>query len=283
MNIGFYGHSLAMYRANDPKNYIHKIKNYFDATLVNTGVAQCSEERILFSLKKTKKLDFAVIFHTPPYNLFVPSWFRDISTVDKDSFQSKMSIDKWIKDMNLTNDSIEFENIKMLMQSIPNGGLFQLLECLEIDAEDYMEEFKKWFNGDDTDILNVVREQAQKDSKHSIIEELWTAVLLRKKYLDHPDLQMNRYYGAFMQIDQYLKFKKIPCIHFLDKEEWYPNWWKIQSGVVNKDVQKLQYQTSPYYVGYHNSENALNEEGNDIIFNEIIKVAEGAGFEPAKR
>ena len=87
MNIGIYGPSIALYKDNEPDHFITMIKEHYNARIVHTGIVQCSEERILFNLKKTKKLDLAIIFHTPPYNIFVPSWNRDITSVDKDTFK----------------------------------------------------------------------------------------------------------------------------------------------------------------------------------------------------
>lgn len=81
MNIGFYGHSAASWagqHTDGTKSFITTIVEHYNANLVNTGVPQGSEERILFELKKTKKLDLAVIFHSIPRYLFLPGTRRDI-------------------------------------------------------------------------------------------------------------------------------------------------------------------------------------------------------------
>ncbi len=75
-NIGFYGHSGCAYRSAD--SFIDLLSNKLNSKVVNIGVRQGSEERILFELKKTKKLDLAVIFHSEPGYLFLPNSDRDI-------------------------------------------------------------------------------------------------------------------------------------------------------------------------------------------------------------
>ena len=80
LNIGFYGHSTACW-ANSENNvsFIDQIKEKFNANIVNIGVPQGSEERILFDLKKTKELDVAIIFHSNPKFIFLPGCNRDVS------------------------------------------------------------------------------------------------------------------------------------------------------------------------------------------------------------
>lgn len=75
-HIGFYGHSSCAYRS--PDSFLDILAQSLDATIVNTGVRQGSEERILFELKKTKNLDLAIIFHSEPGYLFLPNCDRDI-------------------------------------------------------------------------------------------------------------------------------------------------------------------------------------------------------------
>lgn len=77
MNVGFYGHSNCAYRSED--SLIDIVASNLHANIVNIGVRQGSEERILFELKKTKNLDLAIIFHSQPHLIFVPNADRDIS------------------------------------------------------------------------------------------------------------------------------------------------------------------------------------------------------------
>lgn len=77
MNIGFYGHSICAYRSDD--SFIDKVEKSLAATIVNIGARQGSEERILYELKKTKKLDLAIIFHCPHNFIFIPGSDRDFA------------------------------------------------------------------------------------------------------------------------------------------------------------------------------------------------------------
>lgn len=79
MNIGFYGHSSSIRDVDNNVNvYIDKIVEHYNGVLVHEGVPQGSEERILFDLKKTKKLDLAIIVHSLHRYLFLPGCKRDI-------------------------------------------------------------------------------------------------------------------------------------------------------------------------------------------------------------
>lgn len=77
MNVGFYGHSNCAYRSID--SLIDIFADKVNANVVNTGVRQGSEERILFELKKTKDLDLAIIFHSEPHFIFIPNSDRDLT------------------------------------------------------------------------------------------------------------------------------------------------------------------------------------------------------------
>jgi|TARA_R110000796_G_scaffold27018_5_gene74683 hypothetical protein len=272
MNIGIYGTSIALYNNDQPDHFITLIKEHFNARIVHTGIVQCSEERILFNLKKTKKLDLAIIFHAPPYNIFVPSWNRDITSVDKDTFNKKISVKEWATDIGLCLDPDTINQFSEFFEAIPNGAIFQLLENFNIDLENYSKAFEEWTSGNDNDIKEILLSHARQTDNETFYNELFTALSLRKKYLDHPDLQMNRYYGALIQIDQYLKSQNIKCVHFLDKESWYPKWFDFTSGPADTEIQKIQKENGPYYIGYSTSANAISAAGNMIMFNRILEM-----------
>lgn len=273
MNIGIYGPSIAKYLDTHPWHFINLLKSHFNANIVHAGIAQCSEERILFNLKKTKKLDLAIIFHAPPYNIFIPSWHRDITNVDKTTFNKKITIREWAHSMDWGASNDEIDQFVEAMDKIPNGACFQLLEDYQIHFDNYSDAFEKWSMGDNKDIIDLLKDKVrQQNDDENFYKELWNAFELYKKYLHHPDLQMNRYYGALIQIDQYLKYKNIRCVHVLDKEKWYPNWVQFSSGPTEKSLQKIHTENSPYFVGYQESDNALNEQGNKIIFDKILEL-----------
>ena len=77
MKIGFYGHSNCAYRGKN--SFIDILSEKFNADIVNTGVRQGSEERILWELKKTKLIDLVIIFHSWPSCLFLPGCDRDVA------------------------------------------------------------------------------------------------------------------------------------------------------------------------------------------------------------
>lgn len=101
MNIGIYGPSVALWRVEDDFSWISLLKKHFNATIVNTGTPLCSEERILFQLKKTKKLDVAIIVHTKPKFEFIPSWNRDLKTISPDEVFKKIKFDAYKKITNV--------------------------------------------------------------------------------------------------------------------------------------------------------------------------------------
>jgi len=77
MKIGFYGHSNCAYRGEN--SFIDILAKKFNADIVNVGVRQGSEERILWELKKTKSIDLSIIFHSWPSCLFLPDCDRDVA------------------------------------------------------------------------------------------------------------------------------------------------------------------------------------------------------------
>ena len=271
MNIGVYGHSIALYDPNDTNHFITLLKEHYNAKIVNTGVAQCSEERILFELKKTKKLDLAIIIHSAPHNIFVPSWSRDISNVDKDSFKTKVELLKWLDSNNI--DPEEFDDSVFWFSTVSNSALVELCKHYGVDVTEDIDVAMNYLEGNTSEVkeqlLDLVK-KAKDDIEY--FNGLYDALLLSKKYLSHPDLSRNRYYGALIQIDQYLKAMNIPCVHLLDNHDWYPNWFKFESGPTDKVVANLQ-KDSTYYVGYEQSSNAVSREGNELIYNKIIELA----------
>lgn len=193
MRIGFYGHSAvswAGFPSNGVNSFIDKIIEKYDATLVNCGVPQGSEERILFELKKTKNLDFAIIFHSSPSYIFLPRCARDVAI----------------------NDS----GIRKAARLWDQNPTQQAVEAVKKDYFSYGK-IKEVF-GD--------------------IETFVSTMSLYDEYLYHPDLQMNRFIGTLVQIDQYLAAKSIPAIHVYMKNK-LPNWFSFTTGIIADDVQKL--------------------------------------------
>jgi hypothetical protein len=105
MKIGFYGHSNCAYRSTD--SFIDIIANRFGAEIVNTGVKQGSEERILYELKKTKQLNLAVIFHSIPSSIFLPNCNRDLVLRDMSDVRMHYLLFEKEKDITIDNDDYE--------------------------------------------------------------------------------------------------------------------------------------------------------------------------------
>lgn len=221
MRIGIYGNSIAQWFRKQPQSFISKLQDHYSATIVNTGCAAGSEERILFELKKTKDLNLAIIFHADPMHVFVPSLNRDVSSIDKNELLKKVTS--------------------------PDN--------------------KTWYE-EDILTFNTWLEESSIQYTLADYAELINALVLNKKYLYHPDLQRNRYYGALIQIDQYLTHTQIPVIHCLEKHG-IPTWFKFTSGLVNTDLYKV-YNDPAYSVKFAESDNRIDSNGNEVMFNKLV-------------
>lgn len=212
--IGFYGHSASCW-ANAP---IHDQISFIDIILerggyflANKGVPQGSQERILFELKKTKNLDIAVIFHSFPQYVFLPTAKRDVDINDIDRRKCTY----------LWKEKQDRDEIQSMRDEYFNyGGIKEAFS----DIESFIATFASY-----------------------------------REYLHHPDLQMNRFYGALVQIDQYLSYMKIPSIHIYGTRH-IPSWFNFTSGIQRPDINDLC--MSHYKLGYPNN---INAEGQSVI------------------
>ena len=90
------------------------------------------------------------------------------------------------------------------------------------------------------------------------------------KYFYTNDLAMNRYYGALIQIDQYLTSKKIPAIHcMLNHNLAVPSWFKFSSGIVDYEIASMQTNNEKFPYVSPISANHISLEGNKYIFNKL--------------
>lgn len=213
-NIGFYGHSNCAYTGEG--SLIDLVANHFQSNIVNIGVRQGSEERVLFELKKTKQLDLAIIFHCKSEFIFIPNADRDISS-------------------------------KLIDESRANY-LFD-----NFNNQHHQEHHKKF-----TELFKTP-------------DELITAINYLRSYFYHPDLQLNRFYGALLQIDQYITTKQIPTIHVIIKNS-LPSWFKFTSGIVNESIINIfdDHKLNPNEWFY----NCTTKQGNGLVANELIKLIE---------
>lgn len=115
MNIGFYGHSNCAHRGEH--SFLDIVANKFNGTVVNTGVRQGSEERILYELKKTKNLDLAIIFHSRPSFVFLPNSDRDLEFNNVKEHRIQYLLNEFEKDFTSKLSPIfkkEFESTEYL-------------------------------------------------------------------------------------------------------------------------------------------------------------------------
>ena len=92
MNIEFFGSSIIgsnTFQTDKPRSFYDLILNHFNASSLNYMIAQCSEERILYNLKKTSEIDVAIIFHSTPQFIYFPNFTRDFM------FMNEHEIDDW--------------------------------------------------------------------------------------------------------------------------------------------------------------------------------------------
>jgi len=212
MHIGFYGHSNCAYRS--PESFLDIVAAHFNGVVVNNGCKQGSEERILFELKKTKKLDIAIIFHCHHSALFIPESDRDIHL------------------------DVSMQRAKDLFRTDHLDNEFTLT---------HSPKFNQLFHTD---------------------EHLYSAIDTYKKYFYHQDLMLNRYYGALLQIDQYVTFKNIKTIHVLSDKCVIPKWFKF-SGYVDESIMQIaenEVAKNPFFV------NCISKNGNRLIADQLIKI-----------
>ncbi len=92
MNIEFFGSSIIgsnTFQTDKPRSFYDLILDHFNAKSLNHMIAQCSEERILYNLKKTSEIDVAIIFHSTPQFIYFPNFSRDFM------FMKDHEIDDW--------------------------------------------------------------------------------------------------------------------------------------------------------------------------------------------
>ena len=108
--IGFFGHSNCAYRSSE--SLVDLLANFLESDIVNIGVRQGSEERILYELKKTKDLDLAVIFHSEPQYIFLPGCDRDVGINNVNEFRAEYMFKDWTTDFSKQHHAKFLEKFK---------------------------------------------------------------------------------------------------------------------------------------------------------------------------
>ena len=207
----------------------------YSADTNHTGLAFCSEERILYNLKKTKNVDIAIIFHSLPEFYFIPTADRDFNKMTPDEMPYKIAHMNWYPEA--AKDRI-------------------IADCKNMQCSDQ-------------EIIRILTQY--------------------QKFCITPDLLKNRFYGALMQIDQYVKFKNIKTLHCVLGSKSLPKWFKFSHGLVDYKLGMLQNQhltneegdtlrdennkfvENKFKSSFSLSNNAITPEGNQYIADEISK------------
>jgi len=92
-----------------------------------------------------------------------------------------------------------------------------------------------------------------------------------REYFYHPDLQLNRFFGSLIQIDQYLLQKKIPCIHVINHKT-LPTWFSFKSGTIDYLIMDIV-KSNPLKKGEWFA-NCITENGNNLIFERLKELVE---------
>jgi hypothetical protein len=266
VKIGFYGHSAASWAkipVQGNVSFIDIIIEKYNAELVNVGVPEGSEERVLFELKKTKEIDLAIIFHAGPGCIFLPSCKRDI-WVGANPLNKAINIWK-----NKTNNQLAAEKAKDAIHYAEDAEELSALNAF----------FQKSNSGPLGSLTTVFPD----------IDTFINTMALQREYLYHPDLEMNRTNGALIQIDQYITAMKIPAIHVYNTQR-IPPWFKFTSGIEAPDIQELVFNTRPPTVTGRQrlpSEawlpNNISPEGQLLIADALIEkidILVSSGFQP---
>lgn len=189
MIVKIFGNSITNHKRfnHQPLTFVDIIERRYnsrvDIDTIYRSRARCSEERILYFLKKFKKIDVAIIFHAYPTHEFCPGCTDDFDhgTVDDEDLEY------------MTNNNIKRHFFENVTEKIPMRS--------DLTTHTY----------DAITTKNIL------DS--------------HRRFHYNIDLQMNRYQGALVLIDQYLTAKSIKAIHCIHKE-YMPTWFKFSSGMV---------------------------------------------------
>ena len=131
-------------------------------------------------------------------------------------------------------------------------------------------DFDKYFSDKKANYLFNIQKQNTENLKKDFdnLEEFIKTISLYKKYLYDPDVHLNRWYGALIQIDQYITAKNIPCVHVVNKNI-IPPWFEFSSGIVAHEIYDLCKQN------YDRSlPNNISEQGQDLIADALIKIVD---------
>jgi len=112
------------------------------------------------------------------------------------------------------------------------------------------------------------------------MEEFVEAMNMYRERFYDPDLVMNRYYGALIQIDQYVSEKCINTIHVISKKLPIPRWFKFNSGIVDYSITAITEKHAVSHTEFF--VNTITKEGNQQVAARIIELMQDVLQKPVK-
>lgn len=231
MNIQFFGHSITNISREFPiKTFVDLVLEKYQATCQShsRGIPLCSEERILYDLKKTKNMDVAVIFHTNEDFYFFLTDKRDHNVMDESELNQKFSEG--------------------------NHGFGEGLYGLSADkAKDKAVENCSWEGFKTSEIKKlVVDHQNLMLSKDLMRNRYFGALIQIDQYCTSKGIPVIHCPLDKHSIPNWFKFTS----GIVDYEINAYNYKNLGWGTG---------QINPHYIGYQKSDNAISEEGNILI------------------
>ena len=243
MNIEFFGPSIIASGKDNQKFYTFYdlILSSFNASSLNTQIPLCSEERILYNLKKTTNIDIALIFHTQPQFIYFSNFTRDHVFYNEKEILNQLKI-----------SSLEFvEEFKQNKKDHVNPWTLTSLQIENNRSLDFLTDFMDlYFNRD----VNLNRFHG--------------ALNLINDYLFNRKIPVIHFVSNKSYIPSWFKFKSgiIDETFFLS--------YSLSSDMKPIGIKEKQGPRSlagEYQVSYSKSANALSEDGNIVCYNLIKK------------
>ena len=243
MNIEFFGPSIIASGKNNQNFYTFYdlLLSSFNASSLNTQIPLCSEERILYNLKKTTNIDVALIFHTQPQFIYFPNFTRDHVFYNEKEIHNQLKL-----------SSLDFiEEFKQNKKDHVNPWTLKSQQIESNRSLDFLTDFMDlYFNRD----VNLNRFHG--------------ALNLINDYLFNRKIPVIHFVSNKSYIPSWFKFKSGIIDETIFLSYSYGDNMK-PIGIKDKDGPLSL--AGKYQVSYSKSSNAISEEGNTIFYNMIKK------------
>lgn len=118
-----------------------------------------------------------------------------------------------------------------------------------------------------TDLNDKLSMWSDDERRKKSIDSFPDCAALFKKHLYHPDLQMNRFHGALMMLDDYC-LNKVPLVFHIPVFKYIPSWFNFKSGIVLADLEQYVIKKDrPLTVP-----NGISDEDSLTVTNTLINV-----------